>query len=242
MTAQFRGSTIGDIVASDFRTAAVFEHFGIDFCCGGRRSLAEACRAASADEGAVVQALTALPAPVPGVDDVAEWPLDRLVDHIVDTHHAYIRSAVPTIAAYLTKLDTVHGARHPELRQIEDVFGRLSHELGLHMMKEEQILFPYVCDLAELPVARRDAVVSPFGSVANPIRMMEHEHDEAGEALRQIRALTSDYMAPADGCTTYQVCMQELKRFELDLHRHIHLENNVLFPRAVALESGVTVP
>ena len=239
MTGQFRGSTVGDIVAFDFRTASVFEQFGIDFCCGGRRSLADACRIASADEEAVIRALGELAPDVPGADNVTEWPLGRLVDHIVATHHAYIRSALAAIAAYLTKLETVHGARHPELRQIEDVFGRLSHELGLHLMKEEQILFPYVRDLEELPVAGGGAVVSPFGSVANPIRMMEHEHDEAGEALRQIRALTNDYTAPADGCTTYQVCMQELKRFELDLHRHIHLENNVLFPRAVALESGV---
>ena len=197
MTARFAG-TVGDIVTADFQAAAVFEQFGIDFCCGGRRSLAEACREASADETAVMRALDALPPHVAEADDVSRWPLDRLVDHIVATHHAYIRAALPLIAGYLAKLEQIHGDRHPELKRVEDIFGRLSHELEMHLLKEEQILFPYVRDLVNRQGEGSSALMSPFGSVANPVRMLEHEHDEASGALRKIRGLTSDYAAPAD--------------------------------------------
>jgi regulator of cell morphogenesis and NO signaling len=231
--------SVGEIVAADSRTAGVFDKFGIDFCCGGRRSLAEACRAAAADQSLVVQALDALPPPETDAEDVARWPLDRVIDHIVSTHHAYVRAALPTIAGYLAKLEQVHGAAHPELKAIEDVFARLSHELEMHMLKEEQILFPYVDDLVEWDAKGSSVLTSPFGSVSNPIRVMEHEHDDAAVALREIRALTNGYTPPPDGCVTYDVCMKELARFERNLHRHVHLENNVLFPRAIELENGV---
>jgi len=228
--------TVGQVVASDFRAAAVFERFGIDFCCSGRRTLEDACLAAAADPDAVVRALDALPPPgETSDDDAAHWPVPRLIDFIVSTHHAYVRASMPSILRHLAKLSDVHGTRHPELMRVEAYFELLRIDLDQHMLKEEQVLFPYVRDLAESAGAC-GVTRSPFGTVANPIRMMEREHQEAGDALRIIRELTLGYTAPADGCATYEIAMGELLQFERDLHRHVHLENNVLFPAAVRIE------
>ena len=235
MSERLTTTTVGEIVAADFRTAAVFDRFGIDFCCGGRRSLSDACRTAVADPDAVAHALDALPPTIETGDDATRWPLPRLIDFIVSTHHAYVRSSMPTIARYLTTIEEVHGSRHPELSRVAAYFDQLRGDLEQHMLKEERVLFPYVRDLAE----RSDScgrTHSPFGTVENPIRMMEREHREAADALRIIRELTRGYTAPEDGCTTYAICMAELQRFERDLHRHVHLENHVLFPAAVEIE------
>ena len=234
MIQELETTRIGDIVAKDFRAAAVFQRFGIDFCCGGARSVNEACRKASIDPGAVVGALNALQPADESVDDASTWSLDLLVTHIVDTHHAYIRSSGPAISSYLEKLVKVHGARHPELSRVAATFNHIHQELMPHMMKEEHVLFPYVTELAKGVTSAS----SPFGTVENPIRMLEREHEEVGEAMRLIRELTNDFTPPSDGCTTYRVCFAELERFELDLHRHVHLENNVLFPKAVVLEQA----
>ncbi len=167
-------------------------------------------------------------------DDVTRWPADRLIDHILVVHHAYIRSALPAIARHLAKLVDVHGARHPELARVAAAFDEIDRDLLQHMMKEERVLFPYIRELAAEPDLSR---VSPFGTVENPIRMMEREHREAGDEMRLIRELTGGFTVPADGCATYRICFEELAAFERDLHRHVHLENNVLFPKAVALEA-----
>lgn len=230
-------ATVGEIVATDFRTAGIFEQFGIDFCCGGRQSLAEACRTASVDLDVVIRALDTLPPAASDAAEVAAWPVKRLIDHIVTTHHAYVRAAMPIIASYLARLEEAHGSRHPELSRVRARFSDVSRELSQHMMKEEQVLFPYVAELATRG-ERFGRTPSPFGSVENPIRMMEREHQAAADGLRAIRALTAGYSAPADTCITYAVCMAELAQFESDLHRHVHLENNVLFPAAIALESA----
>ena len=237
MSERLERATVGEIVATDYRAARIFEQFGIDFCCGGRRSLAEACASASVDPSALERALDALPTAADSgdgdVDDVTRWAPDRIIDHVLATHHAYVRLALPAIAGYLTKLVDVHGSRHPELARIAMTFARLGQDLLQHMMKEERILFPYIRELALHP--RRQAP-SPFGTVENPIRMMEREHREAGDEMRLIRELTGGYLPPADACATYRVCFDELATFERDLHRHVHLENNVLFPKAVELE------
>jgi regulator of cell morphogenesis and NO signaling len=232
----FEKLIVGDIVAKDFRAAAVFQQFGIDFCCGGRRSIADACEMASVAPADIEAELAAL-AVTDAEDDMAGWPLDRLADHIVSTHHAYARSALPVIRTYLAKLVDVHGVRHPELVSVLSCFDTLARNLLQHMMKEEQVLFPYVREL-QTAAHSGELHTSPFGSIENPIRMMEREHRGAADELDTIRELTCDYSAPSDGCTTYRVCMAELQRFEDDLHRHVHLENNVLFPRAIALEQG----
>ena len=227
---------VGDIVAMDFRAAAVFDRFGIDFCCGGRRSVTDACERARVDVSDVVTALGAITTSGADADDPAKWPADRLIDYIVETHHGYVRSALPTISAYLAKLEAVHGQRHPELARVRVAFGEVAAELEQHMMKEEQVLFPYVRQLAEIDAAGATMPPSPFGTVGNPIRMMEHEHQAVADEMGEIRVLTDGYVPPADGCTTYRVGMAELERFENDLHRHIHLENNALFPNAIAME------
>jgi regulator of cell morphogenesis and NO signaling len=195
--------------------------------------VAEACRQSGVEAAAVERAILELPHMAPD-DDASRWTTNQLVDHIVLTHHAYVRSALPRIAAYLGKLIEVHGTRHPELTKIEGCFGALARELLQHMLKEEHVLFPYIRELAG---AARPAPC-PFGTIENPIRMMEREHEEAGGLLEELRELTNNYVAPADGCATYRVCFSELAEFERDLHRHVHLENNVLFPRAVALETA----
>jgi regulator of cell morphogenesis and NO signaling len=236
MTTQLEDITIGEIVAQDFRAAAVFQRFGIDFCCGGKRSVLSACKTADVEAGLVLESLKELGAAERSSDDLAHWPLDRLVAHIVDTHHAYIRSSAPTITAYLEKLVKVHGARHPELARVAHVFSQMSRELIPHMMKEEHVLFPYIGELFHVDAGPR--LPSPFGTVLNPIRMMEREHEEVGNEMRIIRELTNDFTPPEDGCTTYRVCFAELKRFEEDLHRHVHLENNILFPKTVSLEQS----
>ena len=230
-------ATVGDIVATDFRAAAVFERFGIDFCCGGRVSLADACRAAAVEPITVIEALDALPAESEGDDAVGAWPVERLIEHIVFVHHQYVRLMLPQIDRHLAALESAHGSRHPELVRVRSCFGDLAQELTQHMMKEEHVLFPYV---RELSARGRTCgwAPSPFGTVENPIRMMEREHRAAADHLQTIRQLTGGFAPPADGCTTFEVCMTELADFESHLHRHVHLENNVLFPAAIRLESA----
>lgn len=237
MNPSFEQTTVGELVARDSRTAAVFDEFGIDFCCRGQLSLADACRAAAVDPAEIGRALEAMDAMPPADNqadnDVMRWPAARLIDHIVDTHHAYVRSALPVISARLATLVAVHGSRHPELYGIAAAFEEVSRDMIQHMKKEECVLFPYIRELA----AGSDApYASPFGTVENPIRMMRREHQQAGDELRLIRLLANDYLAPADGCATYRVTFAELAEFERDLHRHVHLENNVLFPKAIELE------
>lgn len=232
-------TTVGEIVAGDFRAAAVFDEFGIDFCCGGRRSLAEACAERDIDSQVVLEALRhalSVPGSAPRFD---EWSPETLIDFIVGTHHEYVRRALPSLTAHTRKLAVVHGSRHSELHEVARLTQSVADEMTSHMVKEERILFPFIARLSEAARDGRAVPQAPFGSIDNPIRMMEHEHDETGAAVARIRELTADYTLPADGCTTYRVCLQELERFEQDLHAHVHLENNILFPKARKLASPV---
>ena len=225
-------TTVGAIVAEDFRTAAVFHEFGIDFCCGGRRTLAEACRERSLEPEAVLSAL-ARSCSVPGIAPrFDEWSPETLIGYIVGTHHAYVRQALPVLIAHTRKLAAAHGSRHPELHDVARLTQQVAGEMFSHMIKEEQILFPYIAAAAESADNGRPAPRAPFGSIENPIAMMEAEHDAAGAAMAEIRMLTGGFVPPADGCTTYRVTLLELEAFEQDLHTHVHLENNILFPRA----------
>jgi regulator of cell morphogenesis and NO signaling len=240
MSLRFDPSTpLGDIVAADYRAAGLFDQFGLDFCCGGKRTLGDACAAARLDPGAVADELEKISA-TSGTDGVPDiyWPVVDLADYIVRRHHAYVRAQLPVIAGHLAKLVAVHGERHPELRQIAAHFAELSLELQTHMVKEEQILFPYVRRLAASAEQGLEPPIGMFGNVSNPIRTMEAEHRYAGDELGVIRELTACYSAPADGCTTYRVCFEALAAFDADLRQHIHLENNILFPRAISLEAA----
>jgi len=232
-----RETTIGEIVSNDFRTAAVFQEFGIDFCCGGRRTLADACR--DLDEDAVLTAVERVcegPASSARFDT---WSPEQLIGHIVANHHAYVRRAMPSLIAFTQKIAAVHGSRHPELAEIARITEDIAAEMTSHMAKEERVLFPYIGALSEAVRNGVPAPPAPFGPVENPIRMMEEDHDAAGAAMARIRELTSGYAVPEDGCTTYRVCLEELNAFERDLHEHVHLENNILFPAARKLASPI---
>jgi regulator of cell morphogenesis and NO signaling len=229
-------SSVRDIVAEDFRAAAVFERFGIDYCCGGRRSLADACRAAKADPLGVLIEVNAACAQKEGtMPRFAEWGLDALTAYIVREHHRYVRQALPVLIAHTRKVAAAHGASHPELATIATVFETVADEMATHMEKEERILFPYIDALALAVRLGEPIPAPPFGSVDKPIAVMEEEHEFAGRAMDRIRDLSRDYSLPPDACSTWRVCFSELDAFERDLHVHVHLENNVLFPKARAL-------
>lgn len=235
-----RSTPVGEIVAADFRTAAVFHEFGIDFCCGGRRPLGDACQARQVDPDQVLDAVVracSTPGSAPRFDD---WSLDTLVGYIVGEHHAFVRHALPSLVAHARKIASVHGGRHPELHEIAGLVEGVATEMVSHMAKEEHVLFPFIVSSAEAAASGRPQPHPPFGSIDNPIRMMEEEHESAGAAMARIRELTDGYRVPDDGCTTYRVCLQGLDAFERDLHAHVHLENNILFPKARALASSVT--
>jgi regulator of cell morphogenesis and NO signaling len=219
----------------------VFEKFGIDYCCGGHRTLEQACTASKSQVDAVLTALSAAEN-LRGEEQTANWnekPLADLMAHVVNKHHGYVRQELPRLGALATKVTTKHGPNHPEMTEVQEVFQGLSDELTTHMMKEEQVLFPYIERMEEAAIEKRpNAQSSCFGTVQNPVRMMMMEHDSAGEALRQLRSLTNDYTAPQDACMSFQALYKGLSEFEADLHQHIHLENNILFPRAIAMEEG----
>ncbi len=235
MLDQLEHVTVGEIVAHDYRAAGVFQRHGIDFCCGGRRPLAEAAEAKGIAVTVIVSELQRLDGP-PAIA-VENGTCAELIAHIVDRHHGYLRTALPTITAYLEKLVNVHGGRHPELAAIAGRFRDVREELESHMYKEEQILFPLIEQVERADTGRAAAPSGP--PVAGIVEVMEAEHTAAGTALADMRTLSRDYVVPADGCTTYAACYRSLAEFESDLHRHIHLENNVLFPRASEIDDRV---
>lgn len=227
---------IGNIVAADYRTAAVFKKYGIDFCCKGGRTVEEATAEKGIDAEDIYQDLSALPKGGEADIDFKAWPLDLLADYIEKTHHRYVREKSPILMEFLTKLCQVHGERHPELYEIRALFEASVQDLGDHMLKEDQILFPFVRTMVEAKSAQAPFVQPNFGTVENPIQMMMHEHTAEGERFEKIAALTDGYTPPADACNTYKVAFKMLEEFENDLHRHIHLENNILFPESIAME------
>ena len=232
--------TVGEIVAETPNCAREFEALGIDYCCGGSRTLSEACTQLNVSVEETLARLEKSAEQATSAED-KNWqvlPLSDLIAHINSTHHVFVRSESPRINALAAKVVGVHGKNHPELLTVRQLFSALSEELHVHLMKEEQILFPYVLRMEESVTAGEMAPPAMFGTVMNPVRMMMREHDGAGDALRSLRAVTSDYKLPEDACVSYRTLYQALQDFEKDLHQHIHLENNILFPRATAMESG----
>lgn len=231
---------IGELVATDFRAAAVFQQLGIDFCCGGKKSIADACRARNLSQDNVLRALEQACARPDRSLHFGQWEPDALASFIVRTHHGYVRDSLPALLTYTGKLAAVHGDRHPELREVAELTRQVADEMTEHMAKEEQVLFPYIVAIARASRTGEPIPVAPFGSIENPIRMMEHEHTSAGNAMTRIRQLTADFTPPVDACTTYRVCFEALAAFETDLHIHVHLENNVLFPSAKAIAAAAS--
>lgn len=228
---------IGQFVAEDYRTAAVFSKYKIDFCCNGNRSIQEACEKKGIDSNVLLDELQTVLRKKDGESiDYKSWPLDLLVDYIEKKHHRYVEEKIPILRQFLDKLCRVHGERHPELLKINELFTASAGELAAHLKKEELILFPFVKKMVNAQLEKGGVQSPQFGTVENPIEMMMQEHDNEGERFRQIAALTDNYNPPADACNTYKVTFAMLEEFEQDLHLHIHLENNILFPKAVKLE------
>lgn len=229
--------TVREFVLELPSSTNLFEQLGIDYCCGGQKPLAEACAAAGTKMDKLMPMLERLQSEqqtrTAPANTWATEPLHDLVEHIKSTHHVYVRQQIPNLNALLDKVAAKHGENHPELASVRDKFGALADELMLHMLKEDQILFPYIVRSEESSLQHEPAPPSCFGSVENPIRMMMSEHDNAGEALREMRRLTADYKVPEDACTSFRALYKLLQEFEADLHQHIHKENNILFPRAM---------
>lgn len=216
----------------------VFEKLGIDYCCGGGKSLEAACAQVKIPVSVVLRTLEEGSVPVAGsaAPDFSQSPLSELASYIVSRHHGYVKQEIPRLEKLLAKVVSVHGRNHPELVGIQKVFAALAAELTSHMMKEEMVLFPYITEMEQALESGKPAPRAPFGTVGNPVHMMELEHEDAGNALKEVRSLSSNYTPPQDACFSYNTLFAALKEFETDLHQHIHLENNILFPRAVALE------
>ncbi len=229
--------TVRELAVELPQATRVFENLGIDYCCGGGKSLQEACSAANIPVDEVLLSLET-PAPSNGRVDWKTAPLRELIEHILSRHHSYVRAEIPRLEALLAKVYAVHGANHPELAGIQESFRGLGQELLMHCMKEEQILFPYIIEMEKAVAQRRAAAPPMFGTVRNPVQMMIMEHDSAGEALRSMREASAGFTAPADACVSFQTLYRAMAEFEADLHQHIHLENNILFPRAVEMENG----
>jgi len=228
-------TTVRDIALENPHAVRVFESFGIDYCCGGGHSLEEACRQANVDAEALREALRR---PADADDEAGRnWAaasLEELTDHIVSRHHTFVRRETARLTELLGKVKAKHMANHPELKPIDESFQALASELKLHMRKEEQVLFPMIGQLEEAS-REEDADTAAFAGIAFPIERMISEHEDAGEVLRSIRSQTGGFQAPADACPSFRALYQGLEEFERDLHRHIHLENNILFPRAARL-------
>lgn len=233
-------SSVGQLVTERPARSRIFESFGIDFCCGGKHTLAEACEKRSLDPQVVIDILNQFEDRVNSESTERDWseaPLTELCDHIEQTHHAYMKQELPRLEVFLRKIAAKHGLHDLRLVELLDVFVALRAEYEQHATKEERILFPLIrrMEAGDLQAG------SHCGSINNPIRVMVMEHDHAGDALKRMRELTDGFVAPDDACNTYRATMDALRELERDLHRHVHKENSILFPRAAELEAGVGV-
>lgn len=233
----YKTMTVGEIVADNFGNAEVFDKYGIDFCCHGSVLLPEASRKAGADMDKVIKDIESLTPPASESIDFKSWPLDLLVDYILKIHHRNIRKNGPKIEELLDKVCQVHGKNHPTLYNVQVLFQQSLSDLNQHLDKEELVLFPYIYEMVK---ARLDNTALPefhCGSIKAPISVMMSEHDAEGERYRHIERLTNRYSVPEDACNSYRLVLQQLQDFEAALHQHIHLENNIVFPRAIQLEA-----
>ncbi|MES2894308.1 MAG: iron-sulfur cluster repair di-iron protein [Bacteroidota bacterium] len=231
--------TLGEIAAEDLAKAAIFKKYGLDFCCGGKKTLKEACKEKGLDVARIEEELqqanrnpTTRPLPY------GEWSLDFLSDYIVNTHHSYVRKTLPDLWNYAAKVAGVHGDHHPELKRILQLVKEINVELSTHMVKEEEVLFPYIKELVTVTNGSVPLHATHVGSILHPINMMEMEHELVGKNLEEIRQISNNYLLPEDACASYSLLFKMLVDFEDDLHTHIHLENNILFPKALKLEAN----
>lgn len=232
--------TLAQIVNSNHKAASVFEKYHLDFCCKGKRTLETACAEQQIPVHEIREELQSVLSENTGeTSDFKKMSLTQLCDYIVDTHHAYVKKELPQLYAYLEKVSSKHGDRHPELKKIFQTFAAVKEEMESHMKKEEVILFPRIKEMEKLSGTANGSLQLNIAYLKSPITVMEQEHDHAGSMLNEIRNLTSDYTPPQDACTTYRLSFAALQAFEIDLHQHVHLENNILFPGAVEIFSGL---
>ncbi|HET8752919.1 MAG TPA: iron-sulfur cluster repair di-iron protein [Salinimicrobium sp.] len=233
--------TVADLVTENIKTAHVFKKYGIDFCCQGGISIEKAAEKANINVQQLVSELLAVENSTTRATDYNNWNLDFLTDHVIIVHHAYVEEKIPVLKQYAEKVHRVHGDHYPELRQIKELFEGIAGPFAAHCKKEELILFPFIKKMVK---AEKEAAVLPksfFNSVDEPIKMMEVEHEEAGEVFRKIALLSNNYTPPEGACNTYRAFYSQLDEFEQDLHQHVHLENNILFPKALKLEQKLKV-
>lgn len=233
---------IGEIVADNYRTAQIFKNHKIDFCCKGNRSIGEVAEKNKLDAALLLKEIENVQnqANDNGID-FQSWPLDLLADYVEKKHHRYVEQQTPILQQYLDKLCRVHGNHHPELFEITDHFNASAGDLAMHMKKEELILFPAVRKMVKAKQTGSQMERPNFGTIHNPIQMMMAEHETEGDRFRLIDSLSNNYTPPADACNTYRVTFSLLEEFEDDLHRHIHIENNILFPKAEAMEKELNM-
>lgn len=232
---------IGDIVAQNFHSAKVFENLGLDFCCGGKKTISDACNEKGLNTDYVISELSKMDGETSASYHYGNWELDFLIDYIINNHHSYVVNASSTIMHHLQKVVEAHGLKHPEVIEINRIFSELKEELSAHMQKEEKMLFPYIKRMCIASKNSLEISYPAFGKVENPVKVMEAEHESAGKMLAEINKLSSSYTPPANACGTYKVLYAELKEFEHDLHVHVHLENNILFPKAGELENKLNL-
>ena len=232
--------TVRGIAIENPASIRVFESLGIDYCCGGKRSLSEACAQADVAIDCVLEQLAqvARDSQPSQSEEWKERPVRDLIAHIVEKHHRFVRQETPRVDSLLAKVAAKHGPTHPEILQIELLFTAIGQELATHMLKEEHVLFPYLEQMEQAARSGSPMPSSCFGSVQRPIANMVAEHDDAGALLARIRQLSNGYTAPSGACPTFVALYRGLEEFERDLHRHVHLENNILFPRAVEMEQA----
>jgi len=232
----FIEKTLSEIVTENYKYADIFEKNDLDFCCNGNVNFLEACKKNNIDVSVITNELTKISETKKETNNYDNWKLDFLVDYIVNNHHKYVSDSIPKINEHLNKIVEKHSDNHPELLEIKESFSVVYKDLQMHMMKEEKILFPYIKQMVLVQDGSAKKEAPYFGTVQNPIRMMEDEHKNAGDLLKKIKDISKNYTVPENGCNTYKVTLEELKEFEEDLHKHVHLENNILFPKSIKLE------
>lgn len=234
--------TVGELVAEDIRKAEVFRKFGLDFCCGGDKTVKEACEEVGADFSQVQNALTQIDkqGKTRG-QNYNEWELDFLSDYIQNTHHNYLKDAFPLLDEISVKVAQVHGQNHTELIRIAELYRAVADELLGHLPKEEDNLFPYIKELVRVKKSSSILKKPDSGSIKNMIDVMQEEHVSVGDSIKEIRKLSKDFQVPPDGCTSYKLLFSKLEEFEADLFEHIHLENNILFPKTIELEKELLI-
>ncbi|CAM1333808.1 iron-sulfur cluster repair di-iron protein [Tenacibaculum aestuariivivum] len=232
-----KNTLVSDIVADNYKTATIFKNHKIDFCCNGNRGLATVALESSITTDELMNELKAIDNKAVSTTDYQNWELDFMSDYIYNTHHLYVEKQIPEILYYLDKICNAHANKHPELLEIRTLFNQSAADLTMHMKKEELILFPFIKKIAKAQKNNTKLDTPPFGTINNPINKMHHDHDNEGDRFRKIAELSNNYTIPKGGCTSYKVAFALLKDFEEDLHKHIHLENNILFKKAILLET-----